>query len=134
MGFVKRLLCVVFGVVLVLALFANTSFAEQKNEEYKIKKTAIKKYIRDLNSPDDSKTVKVTQITKSRMLAILYIVTVEVCAGRERLYSPELELQSDREALRVKIVGLIMPNTCKSSDFFIRANNPASITVGFYTR
>lgn len=130
----KHLACAVFAVMLVLALFVNTAFAEQKNQEYKIKKYDIKKNIRDLNSPDDSKTVKVTQITKSRMLAILYIVTVEACAGRERLYSPELELKSDRDTLRVKIVGLIMPNTCKSSDFFIRANNPDSITVGFYTR
>ncbi|MEW6588660.1 MAG: hypothetical protein AB1299_05785 [Thermoproteota archaeon] len=130
----KRLTCAVFAVMLVLALLANTAFAEQKNQEYKIKKYLIKKNIRDLNSPDDSKTVKVTQITKSRMLAILYIVTVEACAGSERLYSPELELKSDRDTLRVKIVGLIMPNTCKSSDFFIRANDPASITVSFYTR
>ena len=130
----KRLTCAVFAVMLVLALLANTAFAEQKNQEYKIKKYLIKKNTRDLNSPDDSKTVKVTQITKSRMLAILYIVTVEACAGSERLYSPELELKSDRDTLRVKIVGLIMPNTCKSSDFFIRANDPASITVSFYTR
>lgn len=130
----KRLTCAVFAVMLVLALLANTAFAEQKNQEYKIKKYLIKKNIRDLNSPDDSKTVKVTQITKSRMLAILYIVTIEACAGSERLYSPELELKSDRDTLRVKIVGLIMPNTCKSSDFFIRANDPASITVSFYTR
>lgn len=130
----KHLACTIFAVMLVLALFANTAFAEQKNQEYKIKKYAIKKNIRDLNSPDDGKTVKVTQITKSRMLAILYIVTVEACAGRERLYSPELELKSDRDTLRVKIVGLIIPNTCKSNDFFIRANNPDSITVGFYAR
>ncbi|MFN3653986.1 MAG: hypothetical protein ACK4TO_01495 [Candidatus Nitrosotenuis sp.] len=129
----KRLACAIFVIILVLALFANTAFAEQKNQEYKIK-YAIKKNIRDLNSPDDSKSVKVTQITKSRMLAILYIVTVEACAGRERLYSPELELKSDRDTLRVKIVGLIMPNTCKSSDFFILANNPDSITVYFHPR
>jgi hypothetical protein len=78
--------------------------------------------------------VKITQITKSRMLAILYIVTVEACAGRENMYSPELELKSDRDTLRVKMVGLIMPNACKSSDFFIRANNSDSISVSFFTR
>ncbi|MEW6043604.1 MAG: hypothetical protein AB1608_05030 [Thermoproteota archaeon] len=130
----KRVLCAVFVTLLVLAVFANAAFAESKTQEYKAKKTTIKKNIRDLNLPDDNKTVKVTQITKSRMLAILYIVTVEVCAGREKLYSPEIELKSDRDTLKVKMAGLIIPNTCKNGDFFIRADNPNSISVSFYAR
>lgn len=130
----KCLTCVIFSTMLVLALFANMAFAEQRSHEYMFKRNDIKKNIRDLSLQDDSKTVKVTQITKSRMLSFLYIVTIEACAGREKLYTPEIELKSDRDTLKVKIVGLIMPNTCKNGDFFIRANNPSSITVSFYTR
>lgn len=129
-----RLICAAFAVMLVLAAFANDSLAEQKDLQDKIKKANINKDIKNLNLPDDAKTAKVTQVTKSRMLSTLYIVTVEACAGRERLYSPEIELKSDMDTIRVKIVGLIMPKACKSSDFFIRANNPNSISVGFYTR
>lgn len=129
-----RLISAAFAVMLVLAAFANDSFAEQKDLQDKIKKANINKDIKNLNLPDGAKTAKVTQVTKSRMLSTLYIVTVEACAGRERLYSPEIELKSDMDTIRVKIVGLIMPKACKSSDFFIRANNPNSISVGFYTR
>ncbi|MEM3063742.1 MAG: hypothetical protein QW177_00055 [Candidatus Nitrosotenuis sp.] len=129
-----RLICAAFAVMLMLVVFANTVFAEQKDQQDKIKKADTNNDIKNLNPPADTKTTKVTQITKSRMLSTLYIVTVEACAGRERLYSPEIELKSDMDELRVKIVGLIMPKACKSSDFFIRANNPNSISVGFYTR
>lgn len=130
----KSALGVVLGILIILAMFANVSFAEPKSLEYKIKKMPIKKNFRDLKEPEDDRTVRITQITKSRMLSVLYIVTVEVCAGREKIYSPELELRSDRDTIWVKLAGLIMSNTCKSSDFFILANNPDSISVSFYFR
>ncbi len=129
----KSALGAVLGILIILAMFANVAFAEPKSLEYKIKKIPIKNF-RDLKEPEDDRTIRITQITKSRMLSVLYIVTVEVCAGREKIYSPELEIRSDRDVIRVKLAGLIMPTTCKSSDFFILANNPDSISVSLYSR
>jgi hypothetical protein len=123
----------VLAISLVLSLFSGSVFAEPKNDnQYNTKtKTSIKKDIRDLKVPHQDKTVKITTITKSRMLTILYIVGVEACAGKERLYSPEIVIKSDRESMTVKVAGLIMPKTCKNGEFFIRANDPSSISVEF---
>lgn len=111
--------------VVVLSLFSSSALADSKIT-YK-SKTAIK----DVKNTAQEKTVKITKITKSRLLQVLYVVTIETCAGKTKLYSPELEMRSDKEFLIVKISGLIMPNTCKTSDFFIRADNPDSISISF---
>lgn len=115
-------------MILLLPLFTNAIFVDATHY-----KTAKTKDIRELKKPTEDKTVKITNLTKSRTLAILYIITVEVCAGREKLYSPELDLKSDRDSMTVKVAGLIMPKSCKSAEFFIRANDPDSISVGFAT-
>ena len=111
--------------VVVLSLFSSSALADSKIT-YK-SKTALK----DVKNMAQEKTVKITKITKSRLLQVLYVVTIETCAGKNKLYSPELEMRSDKEFLIVKISGLIMPNTCKTSEFFIRANNPDSISISF---
>lgn len=115
--------------VLISSLFANVAFVEAKTNY--IQQSSVKKDIRDVAQPREDKTVKIISTTKSRFLAILYIVGIQVCAGREKIYSPELEIKSDREEMTVKMAGLIMSNSCKSSEFFIRANNPDSISVEF---
>jgi hypothetical protein len=122
---------VVTGLILVVillpSLFSSVAFGGEKIG-YKTTKE-----LREFSAPAEDKTVKIISITKSRWLPILYIVGVEVCAGKDKLYSPQLELKSDRDTIKVKVVGLIMPNTCKIAEFFIRANNPDSITVSFFT-
>lgn len=111
--------------VLVLSLFSSSALADSKIT-YKPKAT-----LKDIKNPVQEKTVKITKITKSRLLQVLYVVTIETCAGKSKLYSPELEMRSDKESLTVKISGLIMPNTCRTSEFFIRADDPDSISIGF---
>lgn len=118
----------ILGIILVLPFLTGSSFAET-NTDASI--TSVKKDIKEIKKPSQDKSVKITSITKSRMLAILYVVGVEVCAGKDRLYSPELNLISDRDSITVKVAGLIMPKACKTAEFFIRANNPNSITVEF---
>ncbi len=118
----------ILGVFLVLPLLTGSFFAEAKTDE---PITSVKKDIKEIKKPSQDKSVKITSITKSRMLAILYVVGVEVCAGKDKLYSPELNLSSDRDSITVKVAGLIMPKACKTAEFFIRANNPNSITVEF---
>jgi hypothetical protein len=118
----------ILGMILVLPFLTGSFFAEAKTDE---PITSVKKDIKEIKKPSQDKSVKITSITKSRMLAILYVVGVEVCAGKDRLYSPELNLSSDRDSITVKVAGLIMPKACKTAEFFIRANNPNSITVEF---
>lgn len=112
-------------ILLVLAVF-SIQFVEAKPV-----KTQIKKDIKDLNAPLDAKSAKIISISKSRTLHIWHIVGVQVCAGAEKLYSPDLELRSDRDVVQVTMWGLIMPKTCKSGEFFIAANNPDTISVSF---
>jgi hypothetical protein len=121
---------VVLGFLLVSALFASAGYAETKTGAEKTK-TTIKKDIREIKKSSEDKTVKIVKITKSRMLSILHIVSLEICAGRERLYSPEIDLKSDKDSITVKVSGLIRPKTCKSSEFFMRAEDPNSISVSF---
>ena len=111
--------------VIVLSLFSSSALADSKIT-YKPKTT-----LKDVKNPTQEETVKITKITKSRLLQVLYIVTIETCAGKNKLYSPELEMRSDKEFLTVKISGLIMPHTCRTSEFFIRADNPDSISISF---
>lgn len=89
------------------------------------------KHIKEIQVPLEGKSVKITKITQSRFLQVLYIVTIETCAGIGKLYSPELILKSDKESIALKISGLIMPKVCRTSEFFIRADNPNSISVIF---
>ncbi|WP_100182204.1 hypothetical protein [Candidatus Nitrosotenuis aquarius] len=112
-------------ILLVLAVF-SIQFVEAKPV-----KTQIKKDIKDLNAPLDAKSAKIISISKPRTLHIWHIVGVQVCAGAEKLYSPDLELRSDRDVVQVTMWGLIMPKTCKSGEFFIAANNPDTISVSF---
>jgi hypothetical protein len=91
----------------------------------------IKKDIKEIKSPDEDRSVKITSIKKSRTFSIVHIVTLEVCAGREKLYSPEIDIKSDRESITVKVSGLIMPKMCKSAEFFIRASDPDTISASF---
>ncbi|TBR23428.1 MAG: hypothetical protein EPO63_05690 [Candidatus Nitrosotenuis sp.] len=111
--------------VIVLSIFSGSALADSKIT-YKPKIN-----LKDIKNTTQEKTVKITKITKSRLLQVLYIVTIETCAGKNKLYSPELEMRSDKESLTVKISGLIMPNTCRTSEFFIRADNPDSISISF---
>lgn len=111
--------------VIVLSIFSGSALADSQIT-YKPKIN-----LKDIKNMTQEKTVKITKITKSRLLQVLYIVTIETCAGKNKLYSPELEMRSDKESLTVKISGLIMPNTCRTSEFFIRADNPDSISISF---
>jgi hypothetical protein len=117
----------IFAIFLVLPLFTGVFFADAKTEPT----LTNTKNIKEIKKPSQDKSVKIITITKSRMLAILYVVGVEVCAGKDKLYSPELNLSSDRDSITVKVAGLIMPKACKTAEFFIRANNPNSIVVEF---
>ena len=116
---------IALAMILALAIF-SIQIAEAKPA-----KTQIKKDIRDLKAPPDAKSAKIISISKSRTLHIWHIVGVQVCAGAEKLYSPDLELRSDRDTVQVTLWGLIMPKTCKSGEFFIAANNPDTISVSF---
>ncbi|MGQ0771860.1 MAG: hypothetical protein ACT4NT_03720 [Nitrososphaerota archaeon] len=127
-----KVLGLALSAVLVMTVLVGMVFAEKSTDEYKQKtKHQIKKDIKEIKKPSEDKTVKITKITKSRTLSILHIVSLEICAGRERLYSPEIDLKSDMDSITVKVYGLIMPKTCKPSEFFIRAEDPNSISVGF---
>jgi hypothetical protein len=114
--------------IVVLSLFSNSILADSKINY--APKTNLKD-IKEIEKTKEEKAVKITKITKSRLLQILYLVAFETCAGKDRLYSPELELKSDKESLTLKVSGLIMPKTCRTGEFFIRANNPASISISF---
>ena len=113
--------------IIVVSLFLSSALADSKN--YTPKTTL--KYIKEIQNPSEDKSVTITKITQSRFLQILHIVTIETCAGKDKLYSPELEIKSDKDSLTVKISGLIMPKTCRTNEFFIRANNSDSIFVIF---
>lgn len=89
------------------------------------------KYIKEIQTPLEDKSVKITKIIQSRFLQVLYVVAIETCAGKDKLYSPELILKSDKESITLKISGLIMPKACRANEFFIRADNPNSISVSF---
>lgn len=119
-----RTLGILLAAILLLSIL---QYAEAKP----VQKNQIKKDIKELKTPTDSKSVKVTKISKSRTLHIWHIAEIQVCAGMEKLYSPDLELRSDRDVIQVTLWGLIMPKTCKSGEFFIAANDPSTISVGF---
>jgi hypothetical protein len=125
----KVVIGLVLGMILVSSIFANAAFAETI-PKYKTK-TTTKKDMREISTPETGKTIKITKITKSRTLAVLYIVSIEVCAGREKIYNPDLEIKSDRDSISVTLWGMIMSNTCKPNDYFIRANDPATISASF---
>ncbi len=114
------------SLILIPIVLAGMAFAESNEQT-----DSPKKDIKEIKTPSEDRTVKITSIKKSRMLSILHIVGIEVCAGREKLYSPELDLKSDRDSITVKVSGLIMPQMCKDGEFFIRANDPSTISVGF---
>ena len=124
-----KIIGLILGIFLVLPLLTISSSAEIKSDSYELMTNS--KDIKEIKKPIQDKSAKITTITKSRMLAILYVVGIEVCAGKDKLYSPELDLKSDRDSITVKVAGLIMPNACKTAEFFIRANNPNSISVDF---
>jgi len=115
-----------FGIVLAVVLLCSMVVMPSVDAK-QISKNQIKKDIKIT----DSKSVSITKISKSRTLHVWNIVTVQVCAGLERLYSPDLEIKSDRDTIQVTMWGLIMPKTCKSGEFFIAANDPSTISVGF---
>lgn len=116
---------------ITLASFLLMSLFTMTMVEAKPQKLAIKKDIKDLKVPLDSKSVKITKIYKSRTLHVGHIVEIQVCAGMEKLYSPDLELYSDRDSIQVTMWGLIIPKTCKTGEFFIAANDPDSISARF---
>lgn len=123
----------IFVIFLTLSLSVGTIFVEAKNDTQSNPKmkTSIKNDLKEIKKPIDDKTVKITSITKSRTLPILHVVGIEVCAGRERLFSPQIDLKSDMDSLTLKVAGLIMPNTCKNAEFIIYAINQDSIYVSF---
>ncbi|MFY9300889.1 MAG: hypothetical protein WAO91_06845 [Candidatus Nitrosotenuis sp.] len=116
--------------LLAFTILVDVTWAEPKTGQQKTKHQ-VKKDIKEIKSPGEDRSVKITSIKKSRTLSIVHIVGLEVCAGREKLYSPELDLKSDRESITVKVSGLIMPKMCKSAEFFIRAGDPDTITASF---
>ena len=119
-----------FGIAIFLILIlASSTCVIDANADHLKSKTS--KDLRDIKPTDTTKTVKITKITKSRTLHVWNIVGVQVCAGTEKLYSPDLEIRSDQDTIKVTVWGLIMPKNCKTSEFFIRANDPDSITVIF---
>lgn len=108
-------------MILILPIFASSAFADAKKDTTQVQ------------YPNEDKTVKIVDIRKTRFLPVLFVVEIEVCAGKDKLYSPWLELKSDMDTVRVKVTGLIMPYSCKTVEFFIFAGNPDSITVSFAT-
>jgi gas vesicle protein len=120
----------VLGIFLISSMFAGVVLAETKGSENKTK-TSIKKYIEEIKKPIEDKTAKIIKIKNTRVLTALYVVVIEICAGNERLYSPELNIKSDKDSRTVKVVGFIMPKNCKTVEFFIRADDPNSISVTF---
>jgi hypothetical protein len=119
---------------IILATFLVLSVLAIDNAEAKTQKFLSKKDLKDFKITPSDKSVQITKISKSRTLHIWNIVEVKVCAGVEKLYSPDLELRSDRDVVQVTMWGLIMPKSCKSSEFFIAADNPDSISVIFSTQ
>jgi len=113
---------------LLMSLLSNPILADAKTTS---KSNPNLKHIKEIQMPLEDKSVKITKITQSRFLQVLYIVTIETCAGKGKLYSPELILKSDKESITLKISGLIMPKACRTNEFFIRADNPNSISVSF---
>ncbi|AJZ75419.1 hypothetical protein [Candidatus Nitrosotenuis cloacae] len=97
-------------------------------------KYSIKKDIKDFKTMQTDKSAQISKISKSRTLHVWHIVEVKVCAGMEKLYSPDLELRSDRDVVQVTLWGLIMPKSCKSGEFFIAADDPNSISIVFSTQ
>ena len=123
-----RLSGIILVTFLVLSILAINT-AEAKPQKY-----SIKKDIKDFKTTQTDKSVQITKISKSRTLHVWHIVEVKVCAGMEKLYSPDLELRSDRDVVQVTLWGLIMPKSCKSGEFFIAADDPNSISVAFSTQ
>lgn len=119
---------IILGISLALMLFVGSGVGDANADHLK-SKTA--KDFKEIKLADATKSAKITKITKSRTLHVWSIVQVQVCAGAEKLYSPELELHSDQDVVKVTIWGLIMPKSCKTNEFFIRAENPDSISVSF---
>ena len=119
---------IILGISLALMLFVGSGVCEANADHLK-SKTA--KNFKEITLADVTKSVKIMKITKSRTLHAWSIVQVQVCAGAEKLYSPDLELRSDQDVVKVTIWGLIMPKSCKTNEFFIRAEDPGSISVSF---
>lgn len=119
---------VLLAFVVFASLLSGPILADSKTPS---KNNQSPKYIKEIQKPPEDKSVKITKIIQSRFLQVLYVVTIETCAGKEKMYSPELILKSDKESVTLKISGLIMSNTCRTSEFFIRAGDPASISVVF---
>ena len=115
----------IFTFILVLLLLFSITVAEGREPNQ------TKKNFPDIKTHHESKSVKILRIKQTRMLHVWTIVLVQVCAGDEKLYSPELEIRSDRGTFRTVMSGLIMPNSCKSGNFFIMADDPESINVQF---
>ena len=118
----------------LLATFLVLSVLAINDAGAKPQKNLAKKDIKDFKTTPTDKSVQISKISKSRTLHVWHIVEVKVCAGMEKLYSPDLELRSDRDVVQVTLWGLIMPKSCKSGEFFIAANDPESISVVFSTQ
>lgn len=118
----------------LLATFLVLSVLAINDAEAKPQKNLAKKDIKDFKTTPTDKSVQISKISKSRTLHVWHIVEVKVCAGMEKLYSPDLELRSDRDVVQVTLWGLIMPKSCKNGEFFIAANDPESISVVFSTQ
>lgn len=114
--------------LLVLLLFTNVINADAKISHQN--HNFIKNHLLELK-PTEDKTVTITMISKLRTMHVWYVVQVQTCAGNEKLYSPDITISSDKDSVDVTVWGLIMPNTCKTNEFFMRANDPNSIIVFF---
>src|SRR5690349_14508925 len=106
---------VMLGVALVLSMLVSVGTIDANADHLK---TKPHKDLKEIKLTDTTKSVKITKITKSRTLHVWNIVEVKVCAGMEKLYSPDLELTSDKDSVQVTMWGLIMPKSCKINEFF----------------
>jgi len=88
-------------------------------------------YKRAIQDANDGRSIKITKIATT---TDQHTVTVQVCAGKNNLYNPEISIRSDTQSSDVKIWGLVKPSACKVNDFSVQSKNKSSIRVTFSGR
>ena len=88
-------------------------------------------YKRAIPDANDGRSVRITKIATT---STQHTTTIQVCAGKNNLYNPEISIQSDTKSSDVKIWGIVKSSTCKVSDFSVQAKNKNSIRVAFSGR
>jgi len=88
-------------------------------------------YKRAASDANDGRSVKITRIATT---TTQHTVAIQVCAGKNNLYNPEISIRSDAKSSDVKIWGIVKSGTCKVSDFSVQAKNKNSIRAEFSGR